>query len=90
LTTSWEASDEISTFIPLSEYAGSSDERSEEEMNIQHIISPLLKTDKKPKGWKPKKLKYQLPGENEVEARNRMTKYQYQENVITSFKIFTK
>jgi hypothetical protein len=30
--------------------------------------------------WKPKKFKYQLDGETEVEARARVTKYKYQEN----------
>jgi RNase P/RNase MRP subunit p29 len=38
--------------------------------------------------WKPKKFKYQLDGETEVEARARVTKYKYQENVMVKFNEF--
>lgn len=62
-----------SKLIKLSDYIGSN-ERSEEEINMQHTESPLNKKDIKVRfpGWKPKKLKGQLPGESEVAARFRM------------------
>ena len=39
-------------------------------------------------GWKPKKYKYQKDNETEIEARDRITKYQYQENMITKINLF--
>lgn len=47
---------------------------------IQHLQSPLNKKNIKDRfpGWKPKKLKYQLPGEPEIMAKRRLP-YLYQE-----------
>jgi hypothetical protein len=59
----------------------SSGKRDKDEFNQEHELSPILKNTKKPEGWSPKKFKYQLPGESEVEARARVSKYVYQENI---------
>ena len=61
---------DVSDYIKLDEKP---QDASEEEM-LMHLQKPIEKTGKakdKIPGWKPKKLKYQLPGESEVEARNR-------------------
>jgi hypothetical protein len=84
-----ETVSETDKIISADEYAGSED--VPEEKYLMHLQKPI---DKKGKikdripGWTPKKFNYQLPDETEVEARNRVTKYKYQENMITLFENF--
>jgi hypothetical protein len=54
-------------------------------MHLQRPIDKKGKAKDRMPGWKPKKYKYQLDGETEVEARNRVNKYKYQENIIIKF-----
>ena len=69
--------------IPIEDYIG-----SDNNDYIEHIKSPMNKKKVDTEGWKPKKYKYQLPNESEVEARARVTKYKYQESLITTFDLF--
>jgi hypothetical protein len=90
----WVNDDREDYLLPIEDYK-SSGKRSKEEFNQEHEIPPMLKKSKKPEGWSPKKFKYQLPGESEVEARARASKYVYQESngikgkfVNVDYKIF--
>lgn len=65
-------------FIPINKFK-KSEAVPEEELSTQHVLSPMDKRKDKPQGWKPKGIKYRLPGEPEIVAKRRL-KYLYQES----------
>ncbi|MDT8303229.1 MAG: translation initiation factor IF-2 N-terminal domain-containing protein, partial [Sedimentisphaerales bacterium] len=52
-----------------------------EKVDLAKVRIKKKKKKKTPKGWKPRGIKYKLPGETEIEAKRRL-KYMYQENII--------
>ena len=69
--------------ISIKDYKTSS-KYSGEELNIQHILSPMKK---KQTNIKQHQMKYKMPGESEIAAKRRL-KYLYQEKLISKFKLF--